>query len=158
MRYSLAHRLLLPATWPSCHLAYNIILHVEGIESVPAISHPLHPHQREERRQPTHLRVRTPPQGSGDLHGGEEQESTTPLTQIAVATVAGPQRSGKSFLSNRLLKRMTGFAIGPSTMPCTKGLWIWGEPIEIAEDAVLIIVDTEGLNSVRRRWTMQSGT
>jgi len=49
--------------------------------------------------------------------------------QIAVATVAGPQRSGKSFLSNRLLKRMTGFAIGPSTMPCTKGLWIWGEPI-----------------------------
>ncbi len=51
------------------------------------------------------------------------------LFKIAVATVAGPQRSGKSFLSNRLLKRMTGFAIGPSTMPCTKGLWIWGEPI-----------------------------
>ena len=46
-----------------------------------------------------------------------------------MATVAGPQRSGKSFLSICLLKRMTGFAIGPSTMPCTKGLWIWGEPI-----------------------------
>lgn len=44
---------------------------------------------------------------------------------------------------------MTGFAIGPSTMPCTKGLWIWGEPIKISDDTVLIIMDTEGLNSVR---------
>ncbi len=68
---------------------------------------------------------------------------------MAIASVAGPQRSGKSFLSNRLLKRMTGFAIGPSTMPCTKGLWIWGEPIKISDDTVLIIMDTEGLNSVR---------
>lgn len=48
------------------------------------------------------------------------------VIKIAVAAVAGPQRSGKSFLSNRLLKRMKGFAIGPSTTPCTKGLWIWG--------------------------------
>lgn len=45
---------------------------------------------------------------------------------------------------------MTGFAIGPTTMPCTKGLWIWGEPIKISEDTVLIIMDTEGLNSVRK--------
>ena len=69
--------------------------------------------------------------------------------QIAVAAIAGPQRTGKSFLSNRLLKKMKGFAIGPTTMPCTKGLWIWGEPIKISEDTVLIIMDTEGLNSVR---------
>lgn len=48
------------------------------------------------------------------------------IKQVAIAAVAGPQRTGKSFLSNRLLKRMTGFAIGPTTMPCTKGLWIWG--------------------------------
>ena len=43
---------------------------------------------------------------------------------------------------------MTGFAIGPTTMPCTKGLWIWGKPVDIDQDSVLIIMDTEGLNSV----------
>jgi hypothetical protein len=52
--------------------------------------------------------------------------------QVAIAAVAGPQRTGKSFLSNRLLKRMTGFAVGPTTMPCTKGIWIWGEPIKVS--------------------------
>ena len=46
--------------------------------------------------------------------------------KVAIAAIAGPQRTGKSFLSNRLLKKMKGFAIGPTTMPCTKGLWIWG--------------------------------
>lgn len=46
---------------------------------------------------------------------------------------------------------MTGFAIGPTTMPCTKGLWIWGEPIQVSSDTVLIIMDTEGLNSVRKQ-------
>jgi hypothetical protein len=64
------------------------------------------------------------------------------IMKVAIAAVAGPQRTGKSFLSNRLLKRMAGFAIGPTTMPCTKGLWIWGEPIKISEDTVLIIMDT----------------
>ena len=34
-------------------------------------------------------------------------------------------------------------------MPCTKGLWIWGKPVEIDQESVLIIMDTEGLNSVR---------
>ena len=71
------------------------------------------------------------------------------IIKIAVASVAGPQRTGKSFLSNRLLKRMTGFAIGPTTMPCTKGLWIWGKPLDLDQDSVLLIMDTEGLNSVR---------
>ncbi len=44
---------------------------------------------------------------------------------------------------------MSGFAIGPTTMPCTKGLWIWGKPIDLDQDSVLLIMDTEGLNSVR---------
>ena len=45
---------------------------------------------------------------------------------------------------------MDGFAVGPSTMPCTKGIWIWSEPVKITEDTSLIIIDTEGLNSVQR--------
>lgn len=43
---------------------------------------------------------------------------------------------------------MKGFEIGPTTMPCTKGIWIWSEPIELTNDTVLLIVDTEGLYSV----------
>ena len=81
-----------------------------------------------------------------------------PCIQVAIAAIAGPQRTGKSFLSNRLLKKMKGFAIGPTTMPCTKGLWIWGQPIKINEDTVLIIMDTEGLNSVRKIYIMKKGT
>jgi hypothetical protein len=42
-------------------------------------------------------------------------------------------------------------------MPCTKGLWIWGEPVKISDDSVLIIMDTEGLNSVRKYLKMQNG-
>ena len=43
---------------------------------------------------------------------------------------------------------MKGFAVGPTTQPCTKGLWIWSEPIELDEKRVMIILDTEGLYSV----------
>ena len=45
---------------------------------------------------------------------------------------------------------MDGFAIGPSTNPCTKGLWLWGEPIRYNDDTDILIIDTEGLNSVRK--------
>jgi hypothetical protein len=43
---------------------------------------------------------------------------------------------------------MKGFAIGPTTMPCTKGIWMWSEAIELDENRVMIIIDTEGLYSV----------
>lgn len=69
--------------------------------------------------------------------------------QISVITIAGPQRTGKSFLANRLLNRMNGFAIGPSTVPCTKGIWIWSQPVQM-NDMMVVIMDTEGLFSVCR--------
>lgn len=36
---------------------------------------------------------------------------------ISVIGIAGPQRTGKSFLCNTLVNRMDGFAIGNSTLP-----------------------------------------
>ncbi len=42
---------------------------------------------------------------------------------------------------------MKGFAIGPTTMPCTQGIWLWGKPIPLSDDTDLLIMDTEGLNS-----------
>lgn len=67
---------------------------------------------------------------------------------IAVICVAGLYRTGKSYLLNRLLGRQDGFEIGPTTNSCTKGLWMWGEPIYL-EDKNLqaILIDTEGLGS-----------
>ncbi|XP_049850456.1 guanylate-binding protein 1-like [Schistocerca gregaria] len=50
---------------------------------------------------------------------------------IAVVSVVGPLHSGKSFLMNQLLNRTNGFELGPTTMPKTRGLWMWKNPIKI---------------------------
>lgn len=51
---------------------------------------------------------------------------------------------------------MQGFKVGPTTNPCTKGIWIWSKPIYLNEDTVLLILDTEGLNSISRNNTIDS--
>jgi hypothetical protein len=68
---------------------------------------------------------------------------------ICVVAIAGPQRTGKSFLANTIMNRLDGFQIGNSTLPCTKGIWIWGSPIIIGDQA-LVLIDTEGLHSIFR--------
>ena len=67
--------------------------------------------------------------------------------RIAVITVAGLYRTGKSFLMNRLIGMQDGFEIGPTVNPCTKGIWIWGQPVQLGEDYYAILIDTEGLGS-----------
>lgn len=44
---------------------------------------------------------------------------------------------------------MDGFTLGNTTLPCTKGIWIWGRPLIVDNQAILIL-DTEGLHSVFR--------
>lgn len=45
-------------------------------------------------------------------------------------SVAGVYRTGKSYLLNTiLLKQKSGFAVGPTTNPKTKGIWVWGKPL-----------------------------
>eukprot|EP00418_Pyrodinium_bahamense_P093843 CAMPEP_0179047204 /NCGR_PEP_ID=MMETSP0796-20121207/19078_1 /TAXON_ID=73915 /ORGANISM="Pyrodinium bahamense, Strain pbaha01" /LENGTH=808 /DNA_ID=CAMNT_0020743645 /DNA_START=1 /DNA_END=2424 /DNA_ORIENTATION=- len=70
--------------------------------------------------------------------------------RLAVVGIAGLYRTGKSFLLNRLLGLQEGFEIGPSVNPCTKGLWIWGQPVQLASDYHCILIDTEGLGSTQR--------
>ena len=67
--------------------------------------------------------------------------------KIAVITVAGLYRTGKSYLMNRLIGMQEGFEIGPTVNPCTKGIWIWGQPVQLGEDYYAILIDTEGLGS-----------
>lgn len=69
---------------------------------------------------------------------------------IAIISVAGPYRTGKSYLLNRFAGKQYGFDLGATTNPCTNGLWIWGEPIPLNDETSVILLDTEGLNSYNR--------
>ena len=68
------------------------------------------------------------------------------MQKIGVICIAGPYRTGKSFLLNRFAGNQKGFEIGMSTNPCTKGIWIWGSPLQISNDFSIILMDTEGLS------------
>ena len=71
---------------------------------------------------------------------------------LAVVAVAGLYRTGKSFLLNRVILGGGGkFVVGPTTRACTKGIWMWSEPI-VAVDASgkkthVLVVDTEGIGA-----------
>nr|AAP44686.1 putative guanylate binding protein [Oryza sativa Japonica Group] len=74
-------------------------------------------------------------------------------TPIAVVGVIGPYRSGKSFLLNQLLSLSCekGFGVGHMRDTKTKGIWIWGTPVEMDIDGSKVSVlylDTEGFESV----------
>jgi septin family protein len=67
--------------------------------------------------------------------------------------VIGPYRSGKSFLLNQLLSLSCyeGFGVGHMRDTKTKGIWVWGTPLELEIDGVktsVIYLDTEGFESV----------
>ena len=54
---------------------------------------------------------------------------------VAVISVCGRARMGKSTLLNQLLQKLSsgaqkGFTTASTHKPCTKGLWIWSKPIE----------------------------
>eukprot|EP00347_Sterkiella_histriomuscorum_P019605 403340994 len=70
--------------------------------------------------------------------------------KVSVVAIAGPYRTGKSFLANRLLNQSQGFQIGSTTQACTKGIWIWDKPVYTSNDQVMLLLDTEGLASTER--------
>ena len=74
---------------------------------------------------------------------------------IGIISLVGKYRTGKSFLLNRVLlerKQINGFGVGPTFKPCTKGIWIWSEPLMITnshckEPFPVFLIDTEGLGA-----------
>ena len=72
--------------------------------------------------------------------------------QVKVISVAGPYRTGKSFVLNRYLGQMKGFEIGSTVESCTKGIWMWNKALydEGDDESLTILVDTEGLHSSER--------
>ena len=72
---------------------------------------------------------------------------------ISIITIAGLYRTGKSYLLNRvILNKNSGFNIGSTINPCTKGIWMWGKPLKgTAPDGRIvniILLDSEGLAAV----------
>lgn len=96
------------------------------------------------------LLVDIQPDGTFSLNQMALERLRSIREQISVITVAGPYRSGKSYLLNRILGDQDhGFEIGPSVNPCTHGIWIWSQPI-IVQDRAILLIDTEGLRSYER--------
>ena len=53
---------------------------------------------------------------------------------------------------NRVIlnKRASGFGVGPTINPCTKGLWVWSETLETqynGERLRVLVVDSEGIGA-----------
>eukprot|EP00741_Cyanophora_paradoxa_P011792 tig00020563_g11396.t1 len=71
--------------------------------------------------------------------------------KVGVVAVAGLWRTGKSFLLNRLVDRQVGFKTGHTINGCTRGIWVWGKPVERTlpdgEKMHVLLVDTEGLGA-----------
>jgi len=66
--------------------------------------------------------------------------------KLAVVSIVGKYRTGKSFFVNRVLlnQKKGGFQVGPTINPCTKGLWLWKKTIQSPtdEDMDIILIDT----------------
>ena len=74
---------------------------------------------------------------------------------LGIISLVGKYRTGKSFLLNRVIlnrKENVGFSVGPTFKPCTKGIWIWSDPLMInnvhsPQPFPCYLIDTEGLGA-----------
>ena len=66
---------------------------------------------------------------------------------IAVLSICGPYRTGKSYILSRLLGAPGAFSLGHSMHACTFGIWM-GTTVLECEKFVLVFLDTEGIDAV----------
>ena len=66
---------------------------------------------------------------------------------VAVLSIAGPARTGKSYILSRLLDDPEAFQLGHTTDACTKGIWMSTSVLE-CEEYCVILLDTEGIDAM----------
>ena len=69
---------------------------------------------------------------------------------LKVVSIVGNYRTGKSYLLNRLMKRNDGFPLGSEVDSKTKGIWMWIGDHPADPTTALVLLDTEGLNDVKK--------
>ena len=66
---------------------------------------------------------------------------------LAVVSVCGRYRSGKSYFLSRMLGSSDAFSLGHTMHACTFGIWMGTTILECDEYAILLL-DTEGIDAV----------
>ncbi|KAK3607896.1 hypothetical protein CHS0354_036722 [Potamilus streckersoni] len=70
--------------------------------------------------------------------------------ELVVVAIAGPYRTGKSYLLNRLAGYNWGFPLGSTIESVTKGLWVWCLMHPKEKGKVILLLDTEGLGDIQK--------
>ena len=66
---------------------------------------------------------------------------------VAVLSIAGPTRTGKSYILSRILGDPEAFELGHTVRAHTKGIWMSTSVLECSEYCILLL-DTEGIDAV----------
>ena len=66
---------------------------------------------------------------------------------VAILTICGPYRTGKSYFLSRLLGSPDAFEVGHTTKACTRGVRMGTTALEY-EEFVLLLLDTEGTDLI----------
>ena len=66
---------------------------------------------------------------------------------VAVLSIAGPARTGKSYILSRFLGDSEAFQLGHTTDACTKGIWMSTSVLDY-DKYCIILLDTEGIDAL----------
>ena len=74
-------------------------------------------------------------------------------TPLAIFSICGPYRSGKSYFISRVLGSPGAFKLGHSMQACTRGIWMATTVLE-CQEFTTILLDMEGIDAVGASETM----
>lgn len=67
---------------------------------------------------------------------------------VAILSICGPYRTGKSYFLSRVLGTTDAFKTSPTNNACTLGIWMATKVLDCG-DFVVVLLDTEGTDAAR---------